>query len=509
MSVIKTGNVIMSLAPGWRTRLFAIAGAVLAIILGVSIASGSFFWPFVSAGIFGALLVIYFKRQPLASILLGAALVGYIVGNRGFAQISAAGGIPILPAEFVLLIGGSILLAQSAWRRELPLRRDAVNITLLLWFIVGTSRLLFGVRDYGFVAIRDYALVYYGLFFYLAQHVARDPAAARFLQRAVLLACAALLIVHPLFSQFPEFFLNTLTVRGFPLIYFKDDLAGNFMAMGSLLFFVRFERTRRFVWLAVSLALAGLMLTTNSRSSMVGLAVGALWLGLSGRWRFAGTLTISAFVVALTLVLVAQVQRESWRQTPLHRVYERVMSIADPFGQRTYQTEDAFKGDNNVFRLVWWRAAMSETLETDRWFGLGFGHDLAARFVRQYLPEATEDFTARSPHNVLITVFARMGIVGFLSFAALIVAFAARTWRSLRNPQYASDAGAWWCAGWVIFICACFGVVLEGPMGAVVFWTILGVANARMQDQRAVTMEREIETVSHPHLQSAGSGREV
>ena len=42
---------------------------------------------------------------------------------------------------------------------------------LLLWFIIGTSRLFFGVREHGFVAIRDYALVYYGLFFYLAQHV--------------------------------------------------------------------------------------------------------------------------------------------------------------------------------------------------------------------------------------------------------------------------------------------------------------------------------------------------
>ena len=271
----------MSLAPGWRTRLFAIAGALLAVALGVSIANGSFFWPTVSAGIFAALVVIYFQRQPLATLLLAGAIIGYIVGNRGFAQISAAGGVPLLPAEFVLLAGGGMLVVQCAWRRELPLLRDAVNVTLLLWFIIGTIRLLFGVREYGFVAIRDYALVYYGLFFYLAQHVARAPASARFLQHAVLVACAALLVVHPLFSLFPEFFVNTLAIRGFPLIYFKDDLAGNFMAIGSLLFFARWEKERRVAWLGLSLALAGMMLTTNSRSSMVGLAVGALWLGLA------------------------------------------------------------------------------------------------------------------------------------------------------------------------------------------------------------------------------------
>jgi O-antigen ligase len=500
----------MSLAPEWRTRLFAIAGALLAVALGVQIAHEAYIWPLVCAGVFAALVVISVQPQPLTTLLLGGALIGYIVGNRGFAQISAAGGFPILPAEFVLLVGGGILVVQSAWRRELPVLRDAVNVSLLLWLIVGTSRLVFGVREHGFTAIRDFALVYYVLFFFLAQHVAREPASARFLQRSLLIACGALLVVHPLFSHYPDFFIGTLAIRGFPLIFFKDDLAGNFMAMGSLLFFTRFEETRRIIWLIVSIALAGLMLTTDSRSSMVALAAGALLLGFSGRWRFAGTLVASAALAAVVLVFVAEIRGESWRQTPLHRVYERVMSIADPLGQRAYQTEDAFKGDNNVFRMVWWRAAVSETVETNRWFGLGFGHDLAARFVRQYLPEATEDFTARSPHNVLITIFARMGIVGFVSFVVVMAALAIRTWRALRRPETTFTSGAWWCAAWVILVCACFGVVLEGPMGAVVFWTTLGLANARMQEvpiqpTDALTIEEDADQ----NLQSTGSAREV
>jgi O-antigen ligase len=500
------GTVMMSLAPGWRTRLFATAGAVLAVALGVQIAHEAMFWPAVCAAALATLIVISIQPYSLTTLLLAGAFIGYIVGNRGFAQISAAGGFPILPGEFVLLVGGAILVVQCAWRRELPVSRDAVNITLLIWMAVGTSRLFFCVREHGFTALRDYAVVYYGLFFFLAQYVARDPAAARLLQRSVLLACAALLVVHPLFSQFQEFFVSTLAIRGFPLIYFKDDLAGNFMAMGSLLFFVRFEEKRRLVWLVLSLALAGLMLLTNSRSSMVGLAVGALWLGLSGRWRFAATLAAAAVVTAVILVFLAEIQGESWRQTPLHRVYERVMSIADPLGQRVYQTEDAFKGDNNVFRMVWWRAAIEETIDTNPWFGLGFGHDLAGRFVRQYLPEATEDFTARSPHNVLVTIFARMGIVGFASFLALISAIALRTWRALRDPDIAFTSGAWWAATWVILVCACFGVVLEGPMGAVVFWTLLGLASARLnQTSESPTSTITNEPAADRNLQRTAS----
>jgi hypothetical protein len=47
---------------------------------------------------------------------------------------------------------------------------------------------------------------------------------------------------------------------------------------------------------------------------------------------------------------------------------------------------------------------------------------------------------------------------------------------------------------WAIFGSACFGVVLEGPMGAIVFWTLLGVANARTLDEST-----EFETSTSPH----------
>ena len=161
------------------------------------------------------------------------------------------------------------------------------------------------------------------------------------------------------------------------------------------------------------------------------------------------------------------------------------MSIADPLGQRTYQDEESlFKGDNNVFRMVWWQAAVDETIEGNLWVGLGFGHDLAFRFIRQYYPDSSEEFTTRSPHNVLITVFARMGLIGSVAFLAWLVACAGRTLWVLRHAAPLSDAGDFWCAAWVLLVSACFGVVLEGPMGAVVFWTMLGLASATSAAER-------------------------
>lgn len=479
-------GITMTLTPIWRTRLFAGAGAVLAIVTGFLIASESLFWPGVCLACATALVLTRLQPLPLSTLVLGGAAFGYIVGNRGFAQLSLTRFFPLLPGEVALLVGGTALVVQSATKRHLPFRRDALNFAIFAWMLVGTIRFSFDFRDYGVLALRDFALVYYAGFFFFAQWSARDSASAKFLRHCLMLAIGLLLVVHPLYTQFTDFFVGTLQFRGTPLIFFKDDLVGNFMAMGALLFFLQFEQTRRLFWILPSMALTGLMLTTGSRSSMVGLGVGAAWLALAGRRRFAFTLAAGAIVMAVIVALVAEMRNRSIRQTPLWAVYERVVSVADPFGQRTYEVDEMSKGDNNVFRLVWWRAAIDETIETNSWFGLGFGYDLAARFVREYYPEGNDDFNARSPHNVLVTVFARMGALGFALFVFILIVTAIRTWHALRSARMVFTEGAWWCAVWVLFIGACFGVVLEGPMGAVVFWTALGLANATSVDALAV-----------------------
>ena len=307
----------MSIAVGQKVIA---AGAILAAVwLGWMIAEGANLVPALLAclALLGCLTQLI--RVSLGAMMLGVVLFGYLVGNRGFAQLMPIPAIPILPAELVLGVAGAWVIVQCAFAQRLPFRRDALNVLVLLWLIVGTARVSFDVRQFGFMAVRDYAMVYYALFFFLAQQLAAERGARRFLIAMLVAASVAQPITTLLSTRFPDFFLSTLAIRGYPVIYFKDDLTGNFMAMGSLLFFMRFEETRRFAWLALSLALAGWMLTTNSRSSMVGLAVGALWLGLSGRWRFAGTLTICALIAAVGMVFIAEVQGESWRQTPLHR----------------------------------------------------------------------------------------------------------------------------------------------------------------------------------------------
>jgi O-antigen ligase len=481
-----------------RNRLISAIAVLFAVWLGFDVASGQLAWPAVLVAGAAGFCVMRVQPYRVDVLLLAVVLFGYIAGNRGFAQFSLTGSLPLLPAEFVLLVAGTILAVQSAWRRELPVTSDLLNGATLAWIVVGTARLYFDLRSFGIMALRDFAMVYYAAFFFIAQAVGRDPAARRFLIRCTIIACFFALIGFPLSERFPEW-LGAVAVRGVPLILYKGDLVGTMLAFAGVYIFVRYEAEHRRLLLAGSILLLVGALATNNRASMLGVGVATAWLALARRWKFALAQVACGALATLVILGAAYAAEIPWEKTPLYSLYERAASIIDPRGQRIYQSDEASsKGDNNVFRVVWWRAVIDETLDQNPYVGVGFGYDLAETFVREYYPEtAGGDFSARSPHNIILTIFARMGALGLLAFLAIIAAMSARTWRALRRA--ADESTPLWCGLWVILISACFGVVLEGPMGAVVFWSLLGLANAPATDAAQLAGATSADAVSAAH----------
>jgi O-antigen ligase len=452
------------------------AAGLMAVALGVEIAQGALAWPALVAGALAAIALTRIQPLRIPSLLVGCVVFGYIVGNRGFAQISITGRLPVLPAEFVLFVAGVILIFRSALSRTLPVAKEPLNLALLVWICVSSVRFPADMRTFGVMALRDYATVYYALFFFLVQDAGTRELDRAFLLRCILWGLGILAIVIPVYQLFPDFFLTRLTFRGVPVIFFKGDLEGTFAAAGSVLFFARFESCRSRWSLVLCLALAALAVESNNRASMLGLAAAAVLLAVSGRWRFARVLGGAAAAATLLFLAVAVARNQSWRTTPVYDAYERIASLADPSGTRTYTGGETFnKGDNNVFRSLWWRITIDEALSANPWAGLGWGYDLAENFERIYYPEGNDEFSARSPHNIFVTLFARTGVVGFVPFLVVVGAIGARSVRAIRGGRKSAYL---WAASCVILTSACFGVVLEGPMGAVVFWSMLGLASA-------------------------------
>ncbi|MCF7688392.1 MAG: O-antigen ligase family protein [Cephaloticoccus sp.] len=479
-----------------------IGASALAFWFGAGLAQQDYFWPMLIAGGLTMLALSRLFRLPIDVILLGLTLFGYIAGNRGFAQISLLNRFPLLPAEFVLLVAGVTLLVKSAFSRMLPVRREILNVAILGWMCICGVRLAFDLQTFGFLALRDFATVYYAAFFFIAQSIAQGGRNRQWLHRCLIAGFCGMMVLHPLVEYFPGFFLDTLTVRGNPVIYFKGDLVGTMLVAGAILVFHRLEKRNLPLAVGASLIMTAVGLTTNNRASLVAVGSAMVLLLWGRRWRFAATQSIAGVVAVVGILFFAYLTNTSWRQTPLHGVYERVVSIVDVAGERHYSGEDTYyKGDNNRFRMVWWHAVVKETMDANPWFGLGFGADLASRFVSEYYPEQGEEFDTRSPHNVMLTLLGRAGLAGLLPLLLITSLITRRIYRAAHTHDPSLGT---WCAAWVILISACFGVVLEGPMGAVVFWSALGLASAETQ-----TAPVEISLDAPESLPNAGPSASV
>ena len=474
--------------PRLRTLLYGLAASALAVWIGIALAQEEYFIAALTAGI-SVWVTLSWTRGPRAEAwLMGFLFLCYIIGNRGFAQMAAVPGLPLFLSELGLACLLLMIALRGALQRTLPLQRDWLNGLLLLWLALGTGRIAWDVRTYGFVALRDFAMVYYLLYFFATQALTDHAPSHGLLCKAVLVTFALLPLMGLLGTAFADFFLSNLLIAGVPLIFYKGDLLATFLYTGFIVLLPAAEfRWSESGWrwpAALASLLFGMMLL--SRSSMVGLVVAIGWLAWSGRWRPARVLIAVCVSGLLAVTIYSLLQKRDFTQTRAYAVYEAVASIADYNGTHSYQNEmSSDKGDNNQFRLVWWKNVVTDTLSTSPVLGMGFGADLARGFLVEYYATSNEDFSARSPHNIFMTTLGRMGLLGFAVLLAIYFVqgrITARVALEARHDPTREDAMTLQAAVWVVMVSACFGVVLEGPMGAIPFWIMLGLAHhAAMQ----------------------------
>ena len=455
-------------------------------------------------GVLSAWLLLEWVGGPRPEAwLLALVLAGYLLANRGFAQLLLSPQFPLLPAEAALLAGTAAALLRMAFRQTSVASRDALNLAIFVWMLLGAARLWPDFTNHGVLALRDFAVIYYAFFFFIAQSLARHAASARLLHQATLGAFAALPVIYLVFSQFTDFFLQTIQFRGVPLFYYKDDLvAANLVAGFFLLLTVP-----SWPWLlrgGLALATYATAFTIqSSRAAIVGLVVTSAWWAVARRWAPWQLQALAAPLAFAALALVATFDQRDFKDSRRYTLYEHGASIVDFTGTGHYASEDRrYVGDNNRFRLAWWRAVAEETRDGGPVFGLGFGADLTSRFLRTYELDLGDDFTTRSPHSIVVTVLGRMGLTGLVAAGWIVAAMTLRTVRIarlVRTNDSALVAFGWWSVSWVMFASACFGVVLEGPMGAILFWTSLGLAHATGADALAsAATEKAAEVSAHP-----------
>jgi hypothetical protein len=485
-----------------RSLVIAITGLILAIILGSQVGSGSWVLPlliFGSVTLFG-IYKLFFKAVRVEALVLGFLIFGYIVGNRGFAQLTLTHTSPVYLGEAGMIACLAILGSRLALKRERFFPKTPLAWSIIAFLLIGAIRL------YGdlflklspattVVTLRDSATVYYALFFFIAYNVASDPVGRRVMERFILIGCVVLLPVFIIqFFAFPDFF-NRITVRGYPLISQKGDLTATYLGLASFYFFLQPARSSvLFLFRILSVIFFMGMLVLMGRASMVGFAFAAVLLLLARRPQFVFyQIATSCFVILIIgLLQIAQLNEKGGF---LDHLTDRVESMADLSGTGNYRSRAGeVAASNTQFRTVWWRTVFNETMQKGPFFGLGFGYDLTSSFMRTYYPSGGEDTaSARSPHSIWMTILGRMGFLGLLSFLAILLFIcrdALRAARLVARRKQPAETLGHWCAVLVILGSASFGVVLEGPMGGILFWTFLGLASSQLQAQQVSTVDR-------------------
>jgi hypothetical protein len=467
--------------PRLRAVAFGVVAVVVGIAVGVEIADERYAKAVMVAMACAWVAASRWSGAKPDAWLVSFVLVGYVVGNRGFAQLQPANMIPLLPAEAVLLVAVPSLVARMALNQAVGVRRDVLNYSILAWMLFGTLRLPLDVRSFGVIAVRDYAMIYYAAFFFVAQSLGDHIASLSLLRKSFTVAFVALMPVVVSILAAPDLLVDNLTWRGIPVIYHKSDLIATSLAAGFFWLWTRWEKSHHRIWLmasAASLLLIGGMASPRAGMFAVGVTT-VLWLS-TGRWRmaaFQAAVVASACLVALATMSFSG---RDLRTSVPYSMYEHAVSIFDPLGTGTYiNGESGDLGGNNQFRLIWWRDVVEDTMATNPVFGLGFGSDLSTRFLADYDLLSDEAFATRSPHSMIVTVFGRMGILGIAAWIAVSASMAAMAWRLMRRGE--PDGMGLASVVLVVWLSSCFGVVLEGPMGAVVFWIALGLANSALR----------------------------
>jgi len=446
-------------------------------------------WVTVVAGGLAALTMVFSIGPKTVSVffaLLSILLVGYAVQGRGFAYLGIS---PLYVGELVLILGIAALTLGRARSRV-----SSVHLLLVSFMILGLLRTAQYVPQYGFLAIRDAALWYYGAFAIVLSLLLTESA----IRRGVALYATLLpyvVIWLPVMSigfRLLDISLPRFPGSPLPIISLMKSGDQGVVLAGLAAFILsglyvqhksRFSIPSAIFW---SLwAVAAVLVATGNRGGMLAIVMALSVIALLRPSRDLLKATILGTGLLMTLFLIdPQIEFGGSREFSARQLATNVVSI---FSDET-GAQGSVQSTKN-WRLDWWSEIYGYTIKGDYfWTGKGFGVNLADDDGFQVLG----DSSLRSPHNGHMSVLARMGVPGIATWIALHSLFAWQVLRGYRRSirmrdKYWSAFFLWILSYWAAIMTeATFDVYLESPQGGIWLWCVLGmgIAGLRVHNEK-------------------------
>lgn len=396
---------------------------------------------------------------------------------------------PLFWGEMVMLAAMIWLVDRHGLTKAFVPYADSLTASVAAFMAVG---LIVTVQCYPMFqldAIRDSALWYYGAFFFAGAQIAKDVRVADRTWR-ILRICWVVGMFWGIGDQLSGLTLSrigpVLPWRGEPLLSNSHYEIVQHMGLASLIVLnpaLSQDILGKWRSFFLPVGVLGLVLAfvSTGRGVRVGLAlsvVAMLVMHLAPGPRLAVSSRLVAGIVPIAVVAVAML-------TVLPSEDKRTLAKAASLDRFTESRGVA--SDNAYWRLIWWERLYAEVMTQNPALGLGFGQSLSV--YNPYLKSnEREQWPVRSPHNVNITIFSRMGIAGLTCWLFVLLAGFGGLWRRIWTGRTAGitlsglrreELAFWFMMLTTTWVNSSFAVLMEGPVLGIWFWFALGFAWTR------------------------------
>jgi hypothetical protein len=397
-------------------------------------------------------------------------------------------GVPPLYWGEMVMVTSLIWIAP--WREPAGVQRPrygSVAVLVAVFMAYATVLTAVSIPRYGLEAIRDAAIWYYAAFFFVGVSLACRQAVADRVWRLFQVFWVLSLIWGAANFASGENLSKLgplIPWRGVPVLFNSTHESGQNLGLGAIIVLCLLPFNKHPFWgLALkAYAVAGLAIfaVQEGRGMRVGFAAGcAIVLSLviaRGKPLSISTKLAKLSLLALPAILMAAIlmPERFLKATQLDRFAQARPSDAE---------------GTAYWRLIWWQRLQDEVMRRNPAFGLGFGESL--HLYHPLLESIDDPFVARSPHNINVTVFTRMGLAGLALWALTIAigigyvyvrAYTGRTSDGKHySPERRNELAFWTMMTVATFVNSSFGVLMEGPVLGIWFWFALGFAYGRTQ----------------------------
>ena len=488
-----------------KAIVLMIAGLFIALWVGQAVGNGEYGTAIAVAGatVFAILVSVVGKHYRFEGWAIAIICACYFIGGKGFAYQRLGTILFIGEAALVLLLGFHIVRCLSGKNDILP--RHPITVPLMIYQIYGFAHLIIDRSYFPFLFLmKDAATVYYGLFFFLVfPPMLHKPTREYLLKLLPIISAIALGLLTCIVSipGLENQIFDVTMIRGAPLIYQSiDALIPACVGFSAYCYFkhLRASGLWKIVYL-LSSVICSVPLFAQSKAVFYlafFLFVGALL--LMGHWKFFVTTIVVGLMGVFLLYSLIESRIIEDREGRFKSFIEEFSSfdIAGVGGGKQRLSQE-----NVDWRFTWWKMVIDDVISERPFYGLGLGSDISTEFHATYFQtgvDNTDVLIARYPHNVLITILGRLGIIGVMIFLPICILIVRELWLGmikLRDPEDEHIPGHAFSWAFVLagFTNAFFQSTFEAPYAAIAFWSMLAVLC--VSNRQLVVEEEEEELV--------------